>query len=145
GQVLNGLLDELTIYNRALSPEEIRCIAQAGAAGKCKIPPSISIQPAHQAVLVGGAASFSVTADGTPNLRYQWRFNSTNIPDATRSLLIVTNVQLADAGAYSVQVTNGFGSTASSDATLSIDHPPVVSCANVTVAAGPNCFAVYSG
>src|SRR5207249_8766449 len=64
-----------TLFRSALSPEEIRCIAQAGAAGKCKIPPSISIQPAHQAVLVGGAASFSVTRSEEHTSELQSRFD----------------------------------------------------------------------
>lgn len=33
-----GLLDEIAIYNRALSPSEIRSIHAAGSAGKCKAP-----------------------------------------------------------------------------------------------------------
>lgn len=33
---LYGLLDEVSIYNRALIPEEILAIYQAGSAGKCK-------------------------------------------------------------------------------------------------------------
>jgi len=31
-----GLIDEITIYNRVLSPAEIQAIFQAGSAGKCK-------------------------------------------------------------------------------------------------------------
>ena len=30
-----GLLDEVSLYRRALAPAEIRAIVQAGAAGKC--------------------------------------------------------------------------------------------------------------
>ena len=33
---LHGLLDETTLYNRALGPDEIRAIYQAGRDGKCK-------------------------------------------------------------------------------------------------------------
>jgi hypothetical protein len=32
----NGLIDELAIYNRALSATEIQAIFSAGSAGKCK-------------------------------------------------------------------------------------------------------------
>lgn len=35
----NGLLDELAIYNRALTPTEIAAIHTAGTAGKCPPPP----------------------------------------------------------------------------------------------------------
>jgi hypothetical protein len=36
GEALDGLLDEFTLYNRALSADEIQAIYQAGAAGKCR-------------------------------------------------------------------------------------------------------------
>ena len=32
----NGLIDEFSIYERALVPEEIHSISSAGPAGKCK-------------------------------------------------------------------------------------------------------------
>jgi predicted Ser/Thr protein kinase len=35
-ETIAGLLDEFTLYNRALSEQEIRAIFQAGAAGKCR-------------------------------------------------------------------------------------------------------------
>ena len=34
----NGVIDEVCIYNRALSPTEIASIYAAGSAGKCKLP-----------------------------------------------------------------------------------------------------------
>jgi hypothetical protein len=89
-------------------------------------PAIIVTEPTDQSTEAGGDATFSVEADGTPDLYYQWHFNDTNdIPDATNSTLTLTNVQLTNAGAYSVTVTNQFGSTNSSDAMLSVavvDH-----------------------
>ena len=40
---MKGRLDEVTVYNRALAPEEIQAVYNAGTAGKCI---SMSIQPA---------------------------------------------------------------------------------------------------
>ncbi|MHA2142931.1 MAG: LamG domain-containing protein [Candidatus Thorarchaeota archaeon] len=37
GEALDGLIDEVGIYNRALSPEEINAIYNAGSYGKCKL------------------------------------------------------------------------------------------------------------
>ena len=37
----NGLLDEVAIYNRALSQTEIQGIYNAGSAGKCSAPPAL--------------------------------------------------------------------------------------------------------
>jgi serine/threonine protein kinase len=36
GETMDGLLDEFTLYNRALNIDEIKAIYQAGAAGKCR-------------------------------------------------------------------------------------------------------------
>ena len=38
GAHLNGLIDEVELFNRALSPGEIAAIYKAGSAGKCKPP-----------------------------------------------------------------------------------------------------------
>jgi len=38
---LNGTLDEVVIYNRALSPSEIQAIYNAGSAGKCAPEPAV--------------------------------------------------------------------------------------------------------
>jgi hypothetical protein len=87
-------------------------------------PPSIISQPANQTVTVGGSATFSVMAGGSPPLSYQWNFNGTNISGATDSTLTLNNVQASQAGNYTVLVTNAFGSVLSSNVVLTIapDH-----------------------
>ena len=64
--------------------------------------------------------SFSVVAEGTEPLSYQWSFNGTNLAEATDAVLVLTNVQWSDAGAYSVVVTNGAGSANSTDGVLTV-------------------------
>ncbi len=45
-QPFDGLIDELAVYSSALSPDEIRAIAGAGSAGKCRtLTVSIDIKP----------------------------------------------------------------------------------------------------
>ncbi len=127
GYFFNGLIDEVSIYNRALTASEIQAIYAAGSAGKCPpspTPPSITTQPTNQTVTVGGTAIFSVTATGSPPLSYQWNFNGTNIVGATNTTLMLTNVQASQAGNYQVLVTNLFGSLLSSNAvlTVTLDH-----------------------
>jgi hypothetical protein len=58
-----GAIDELTVYNRALSADEIAAIYNAGSAGKCD-GPFITSQPASQLVSYGLPVSFSVGASG---------------------------------------------------------------------------------
>ena len=124
-----GLLDEPSIYNRALSSNEIAAIYNAGSGGKCPpiaTQPAIATQPTNQTVTVGGTAIFSVVASGTLPLSYQWNFNGTNIVGATNTTLMLTNVQMSQAGNYTVLVTNAYGSILSSNAVLTVI--PASSC-----------------
>jgi len=90
-------------------------------------PPSFTSQPTSRSVLAGNSTTFSASAVGSLPLSYQWFFNTnTLIAGATNASLTVTNVQLANAGMYSVQVTNAYGSTNSTNALLAITFPPVV-------------------
>jgi hypothetical protein len=82
--------------------------------------PEIITQPLSQVVLRGSNATFSAIAGGTAPLAYQWRFDGTNISDATSSYLTITNVQTTNVGSYTVVVANAFGSITSSVATLNI-------------------------
>lgn len=83
-------------------------------------PPGISTQPVSQSVATGGSVTFTVTATGTTPLTYQWRFGGMNIPGATGSSLTLSNVQTADAGPYTVTVSNNVSSVSSNAATLTV-------------------------
>jgi alpha-tubulin suppressor-like RCC1 family protein len=114
-------------------------------------PPFITEQPTNQTIVVGNPATFTVAAGPTTlSLSFQWRFNDTNdIRDATNSSLTLSNVQSADAGLYSVLITNSSGSILSSNALLSVDHPPLAD-ANATLSFvistnGSNAVVVLDG
>lgn len=77
--------------------------------------PLVSTALINRSVLVGGKVYFRVTAVGAWPLNYQWRFNGTDLVDATNQLLTILNAQPQQAGAYSVVVSNASG-TASSPA-----------------------------
>lgn len=89
--------------------------------------PGILTQPASQTDPLGGAATFTVTADGDTPLSYQWQWNGTNLTNggnvsgATSSVLTLNNLTPSNAGTYSVIVSNDLGSTPSANATLAID------------------------
>jgi len=83
-------------------------------------PPSILTQPQSQSAGVGAGVTFTVTARGSAPLSYQWRHDGADIIGATASALTLSNLQTNDAGAYSVLVTNAYGSVLSSDATLTV-------------------------
>ncbi len=80
--------------------------------------PRITAPPVSVGATAGGTATFTVTAAGTLPLAYQWRRDGTTLPGATTPSLTLANVQAAQAGAYTVVVTNALGSVTSEPATL---------------------------
>src|SRR5205823_6422413 len=109
------------------------------------VPPSVTAAPTNQAVVAGNDAPFSVTAAGTSPLFYQWYFNGANIPGATSNVFTVAGAQPANAGAYTVSVTNMAGGITSSAANLNVLIPASITAqpASQTVISGSNAtFAV---
>ncbi|MCX6956121.1 MAG: immunoglobulin domain-containing protein [Verrucomicrobia bacterium] len=83
--------------------------------------PAITTQPASQFSVVGGLATFTVVATGFPSPTYQWLKNSVPITGAVGASLTLSNLTLADAGNYVVNVTNSLGTVTSAAATLNVD------------------------
>jgi choice-of-anchor C domain-containing protein len=121
-----GIIDEISLYNRALSEAEVADIFHAGSAGKCIAPsaPQIFAGPQGQTVVRGGTVSFSVGASGTVPLSYQWLFNDVPIDGANASTLTLNDVQLSQSGSYSVTVSNALGTATSDHAVLVVNPPP---------------------
>ncbi|WP_158945101.1 immunoglobulin domain-containing protein [Granulicella sp. S190] len=88
------------------------------------VPPSAPLiisQPANQTVQVGQTATFSVTANGTAPLTYQWFKNGTLIPGATSSSYTTPATVIGDNNSqFTVTVTNATGAATSNPATLTV-------------------------
>jgi subtilisin-like proprotein convertase family protein len=82
--------------------------------------PVIVSPPSSAAVAAGATAQFDVVVAGAAPLGYQWRKDEANLPGANASTYTKSNVQVADAGGYSVVVSNGFGMVTSAVARLTI-------------------------
>lgn len=121
-----GIIDEVTIYNRELTSNEIAAVYQAADAGKFVQPsaPTIATQPVSQRIVRGENVTFEVGAGGTQPLAFQWLFNGNDLAGKTNATLVFTDVQFAQAGTYSVKVSNDIGFVTSSDAVLRVDYPP---------------------
>jgi pectate lyase len=86
--------------------------------------PSIDLDPQDQTVVVGDDAQFNVQASGTLPLFYQWYTNTdTALTGQNNSTLTVANAGTLDAGAYSVVVSNTYGSVTSAVAQLTVTLP----------------------
>jgi hypothetical protein len=94
------------------------------------IPPSITTQPASQASVLGGTASFNVVVTGQTPLSYQWQTNGgsgfVNLSNGgsfsgvTSNILTLTGITTNQALSYRVIVTNSLGSITSSVANLTV-------------------------
>ena len=128
---LVGLVDEVRLYHRALSSNEIAAIYNAGSAGKyiASNLPIITSQPQSQTNFVGATVTFQVGATNSIPVGYQWRKNSTNLVDGGNlvgthtNTLTIMNIAYSDAAIYSVIVSNANGSVTSSNAILTVLPP----------------------
>src|SRR5438132_14031573 len=89
------------------------CSILLAAAVSSHTQPAITKQPTNQTASLFADATFRVTATGVAPLSYQWRFNDGDLIGKTSTALTVTNVQRANAGNYSVVITNLSGSVTS--------------------------------
>jgi len=107
--------------------------------------PEITSQPASQTVFQGAKVQLSVAVFGSVPLSYQWQKDGTDLADAgnlsgaVARVLTLTNVMAANAGSYSVRVSNALGSVTSAGALLQVTSSPpfmVMQPTNQTLAPG---------
>ena len=87
------------------------------------LPPSVpffTYEPESVTAYSGQDLYLSAEVDGTPPFTYQWRKEGTNLPGANWSWLQLTNISLADAGNYTLVVSNSLGGIESSNAMLTV-------------------------
>jgi hypothetical protein len=110
GYIYHGLLDEVEVFNRALSAPEIAAIVNAGSAGKCKAPPySGQIQ---QPINADGTSIFSVRRGVVP-VKFtltQGGVATCNLPPAT---IAVTRTSGQTTGAIDESAYAGAADTGS--------------------------------
>lgn len=92
--------------------------------------PMIITQPESQTIREGNTVTFDVYATGG-YLKYQWKKDGFPINGETASSYTISNVNLNDAGSYTVTVSNNVGSVTSDVAVLSIKTEPEPEVLNV--------------
>jgi uncharacterized repeat protein (TIGR02543 family) len=92
------------------------------------LPPAITSQPTNQTAVASSNVTFTVTATGFAPLAYRWQFNGTNLTGATATNYSLTGAMAANAGNYTVVVSNSIGSVTSSVVVLTVTRAtPTVS------------------
>ncbi len=87
-------------------------------------PPTITMQPQSRSVSVGDAVTFTVAADGSPPPTFQWKKNGVDLAEETGASYSIGSVSAADAGSYTVVVTNASGAVTSAIAALTVAEAP---------------------
>ncbi len=88
--------------------------------------PVITTEPAQTTIAPGENASFTVVVSNPTGATYQWQMYNTNLANGgnvsgvNTTTLSITGATAANVGHYRVLITNGAGSTYSSDATLAL-------------------------
>lgn len=117
-----GEVDELSLYDRALSQSEIADIHTAGTAGKYLDgpEPEFIVEPQSQTNFLGETISFEAVVMGVPRPTYQWHKDGTPLTGETNRTLVLTHLDFADDGDYYMVAENMNGSFLSAPATLTV-------------------------
>jgi len=115
---LNGLVDEVAIYNCALS--EARVQAHFDARYSPGSAPVIATQSAAVTNYASLPIVFTVDVAGTPPISYQWQFNGSDIPSATNCVFSIPSLDVTNSGDYSVAVNSPFGTGSGDIAQLTV-------------------------
>ncbi len=102
-----GLLDEISVYSRALAPTEMQSVFTADTFGKARpAAPTILVQPPALTVVDQSTpVSLGVAAAGYAPLAYQWRLNGTNLPGQTNFSISIPAAYSIHEGTYDVRIT----------------------------------------
>lgn len=82
--------------------------------------PTITTEPSSTSIAAGGSAGFSVVANGTATLTYQWYLNGIAVMGATNSSYTISGATSTNAGTYTAIVANLYGTVISSNAALTL-------------------------
>lgn len=108
------------------------------------LAPAIVTQPQSQTARAGTNVTFTVLATGYPAPDYQWVKNGAAVSGVNAPSLTLTNVGLADAGSYYVQIYNASGVTNSAVATLIVQTLPTFTTQPQPAAVTPGNAAVFT-
>jgi len=129
GTMLNGATNAaLAFTSAALSDAgEYRVIARMPFDAITSAPVRISIvpllvrvMPESQTLRRGSNVLFAASVKGVGPFHHQWVFNERELAGATNAMLTLTNIQVADEGAYRVIAGNAFGAATSAPVSLGV-------------------------
>jgi uncharacterized repeat protein (TIGR03806 family) len=119
GRTFNGVMDEVAVFNDALTQTQLLNLYFSAAGGAPRVA-ALTASPSNT-VFAGTTVTMSATVFGVAPFQYQWQTNAVNLPDATNATLLLTNAQVSNSGSYDVVVANSSGTNASSALVLTVN------------------------
>ena len=124
----NGAQIQVTVSNSAGStPSNVVTLTVNAAATK----PTITTQPANTTVSAGNTAMFTVAANGTAPLSYQWTKNGANVGTNSATYTTASTTSADNGAQIQVTVSNSAGSTPSNTVTLTVTTTTPPSSVNI--------------
>ncbi len=125
GRLFNGNISEVAIYGHGLTAAQVlnhyfEGLVNATASASV---PIITSQPQSLPSYVGGSVTLSVGTVSALPVTNQWYEGSSPLLNQTNSTLTLNNLQLTNAGNYSVVIGNANGTTNSAAAVLTVNTP----------------------
>lgn len=124
-----GSLDEVAVFNRSLSFQEVATLYEEATGIPQEIPPTISPQPQSTTRYAGADVVFRSGAAGT-EVTLQWQRGGVNLTDGDRisgvttDTLTIQDVTAADQGNYTLVASSVAGNSISDVAVLTVQQPP---------------------
>jgi hypothetical protein len=127
----DGKIDDIGIWNRALTPQEITTLYQG-----CQNPTTATITSNGNTTFCQGG-SVNLDANMGTNLTYQWYRNGTLIPNETNASYTANQ-----AGSYTVNINNGECSAVSNAIVVTVNPSPTVNFNALTAIVSRNANAI---
>jgi hypothetical protein len=116
-----GAIDEVAVWNRALTFSEVQAIKSAGVPAPLGvIAPSFTAQPQSANVYQGSRLVLTAEATGTSPLSFQWFKGAQQLTGETNKFLNLSNLQPGDSASYTVRVSNSAGPITSTPAVINV-------------------------
>jgi DNA-binding beta-propeller fold protein YncE len=113
--------EELLAYLRQMDGRDASGVPFQWQPQRAERAPGVIQAPTAAVLAQGGAARFRVVVSGAGPFSFQWMKDGIALVGATQQELAVSNANLADAGNYTVRISNADGTVVSEGGTLVVN------------------------
>jgi len=119
-RAFNGTIDEVAIFDHALSSSDINTLYAAGIGNVLPLPVDITLQPTNQTLYYSDRLTLASAVSGAAPITNQWYKDDVAIPGATNVTFVNTSVRPSDAGNYYLVSGNVANTVTSSVANVTV-------------------------